>query len=523
MSANPRDRPQERWVVTAAMQRAIDERAVGQGVSREELMESAGRSAADWILERLSPRRAVILVGPGGNGGDGLVVGRRLSAADVEIRTLLLQPVDRLGQTSRSMFDRFEDGKGRPSVVEEGSYDAAEDAFAWADLVIDAMFGSGLSRPLGGRHRALVERLNATGTRVLSLDIPSGLPSDCAQPFGEAVRADITLAMHFLKPSHLLFPAASFCGNVAVVSVAYPQPVFDDVEPLARVAERYGIARRLPARPPDGHKGTFGRVLVVAGSIGMTGAAIFACRAALRAGAGLVSLASPSLLDPIFETSLPETITLPVPGASNRVTSFDDPAFEEALERADVLVVGPGLGRHAETAEAVRKMIDRFDGPIVLDADGILAFRGDVDALSSIGGRLLLTPHPGELGALLGCRPDQINADRVETARSFAAEHGLRLLLKGRPTVVAHPDGGVWLNPTGNDGLATGGTGDVLSGLIGGFVAGGASLGEAAVLGAYVHGWTAEIFARDRAGRSLMPSDLIEVLPYALREVEAWR
>ncbi|MGB2983336.1 MAG: NAD(P)H-hydrate dehydratase, partial [Candidatus Bipolaricaulia bacterium] len=272
----------------------------------------------------------------------------------------------------------------------------------------------------------------------------------------------------------------------------------------------------------DGHKGTFGRVLVVAGSIGMTGAAILCCRAALRAGAGLVTLATPRSLNGILEAALPEVITVPLPDEDGHVVNVDDERFAEALERSDVLAIGPGLSRAPKTGVVVRELVSRFAGPTILDADGIVAFGDSVDELRRAGGHLLLTPHPGELSALVGRSPDEIDADRIEVARAFARENGLALLLKGRPTMIGLPNGTVYLNPTGNSGLATGGSGDVLTGLIAGFVAGGASLDDASILGAYVHGWAAEAYVRDRAERSLTPSDVIDLLPSVLREVETW-
>lgn len=524
MTGRAFDRENERIVLRAAEQRALDDAAVAAGVPPAELMESAGRSSADWIADRLSPARVVILVGPGGNGGDGLVVARRLAEAGVDVKTLLLQPAERLGTVAAEMLDRLERVGERIAVVEESDLPGLPAVLSRADRIVDAVFGSGLSRPLEGLHRAVVECANASDVPIVSLDLPSGLPSDCGALLGVAVRAGVTLAMEFLKPAHLLFPASEFCGNVAIMSVDYPARVLDGARPSVRVPERRGIARRLPNRRPDGHKGTFGRVLVVAGSIGMTGAAILTCRGALRAGAGLVHLAIPASLNGILEAALPETITIPLPEEDGGVAALDEPRLERVLRRADVLAVGPGLSRAPATVETVRRLIERFEGEgtIVLDADGLAAVEGRLEALCRFSGRLVLTPHPGELGRLLGRRPSEVDSDRIEIARKFAGEHGVILLLKGRPTAIGLPDGTVVLNPTGNSGLATGGSGDVLTGLIAGFAAGGASAGDSAILSAYVHGWAAELYAERCAERSMLPSDLVDVLPSALREVETW-
>lgn len=510
----------DRIVLTAADQRDVDAAAVAAGTSSAELMESAGTASADWILDRLDPKRVALLIGPGGNGGDGLVVARRLADAGVDVLTLLVPEPGDLKGASRTMLERLP-ATAKPTPIAEA---CLEDELASCDWVVDALFGTGLTRPLEGVYGDVVERANASRARIVSLDLPSGSPSDDGEILGPTIRAHVTLAMTFLKPAHLRLPAASHCGNVAVVPVAYPSAAMQSVRPRALVPELAGIARRLPARPPDGHKGTFGRVLVLAGSEAMTGAAILTCRAALRAGAGLVFLAAPAGVRDILEGALPEVITLPMPEEEGGLAGLENPGFVELLAQADVLAIGPGLGRHDSTLEAVRDAVLRFGGPIVLDADGVHAFVDGADALRAAGARLLLTPHPGEFAALAGLAVEEVDTER---ARSFAQRIGAAVLLKGRPTAIASPGGELWLNPTGNTGLATGGSGDVLTGMIAGFVAGGATLTDAAIAGAYLHGRAAEIFAKDRAERSLTPSDVLELLPYVLREAEreteSWR
>jgi NAD(P)H-hydrate epimerase len=507
----------ERWVLKAVDQRTLDEGAVASGIPQDALMESAGTNAAAWIERRLRPRRPVILAGPGGNGGDALVVARRLFEAGADVHAFSLVPIERCAEATRRMAERFEAVDGAIHSAGDG---ALAEALDRADCIVDGLFGSGLGRPLEGEALRVAERLNACDARTVSLDLPSGLASDRGESIGPSVRADVTLAMAFLKPAHLLWPAAGLCGNTTVVDVAYPATVVRTAEPWARVCESRGIAHRLPTRRPDGHKGTFGRVLVIAGSVGMTGAAILCCRAAARAGAGLVHLAIPASLDPIVEVALPETITIPVPEEGGRIASLDDDRLIDAVERADVVAVGPGLSRSDGTLNAVRTLLERYEGPIVLDADGLGAIEGRPDVLDRLAERAVLTPHPGELGALVGAAAAEIDSERKERAASFASEHRVVLVLKGRPTAIGLPGGDVYLNPTGNEGLATGGSGDVLTGLIAGFVAGGASLADASLAGAYVHGLAAESYAHDRSPRAFMPSDLIDLLPRTLWEVE---
>jgi len=508
---------EEQWVVRASDQRTLDERAYAAGVAQDALMESAGTNAAQWILDRMHPRRVVVVSGPGGNGGDGLVVARRLHEAGIEVQAALLQDPMGCSPAVQRMIERMEKaGVPAPRPVSDRMFEAWLDR---ADCLVDSLFGSGLRRPLRGEALRVVGRINAAQVCTISLDLPSGLASDTGERVGEAVQADITLAMAFLKPAHLLCPAAMHCGNTAVVDVAYPEATVESVEPWARVCESAGIASRLPVRRLDGHKGTFGRVLVLAGSLGMTGAAVLCCRGALRAGAGLVSVATPASVASIVATAVPEAITIPMLETEGRLAGIDDPQFERAMERADVLVMGPGLSREADTLEAVRALIERFNGPIVLDADAHGAVHRNEDVLERLAGRTILTPHPGEFGALTGEAPDAVDRLRRDQARAFAMKHNVVLVLKGHPTAIGLPEGTVYLNPTGNDGLATGGSGDVLAGLIAGLVAGGSSLPNAAVVAVYVHGLAAEIYGRDRSPRALIPSELIDQIPEALWEV----
>jgi len=356
-----------RWVLQAGDQADLDRRAEATGMAQDALMESAGRSAADWLMKHTRPQRAAILVGPGGNGGDALVVARRLHEAGVDVHTFVIPPLEKLSPAAERMLGRLQATGGELSDVDDLAL-----ALIDADCAIDGLFGSGLTRPLEGPYLAVVERLNSAALATVSLDLPSGLGSDrgaLPEPESAAVCADITLAMAFLKPAHLLYPAAAYCGNIAVVEVDYPASVLVDAVPWARICEQAGIRHRLPVRQADAHKGTFGRVLVLAGSEGMTGAAMLCCRAAFRAGAGLVTLVAPAAVNPILETALPETITIPLPDAAD----FDEPRLAEAMARADVLAIGPGVSRMPSMLARMRGFIERFDGPVVIDADGLYA------------------------------------------------------------------------------------------------------------------------------------------------------
>jgi NAD(P)H-hydrate epimerase len=515
MEGDPMSGSATHEVLTAAAQRAADARAYASGTPQDALMESAGTRAAEWILAHRRPHRAVVLAGPGGNGGDGLVVARHLHGAGVKVRTFVNLPID--ADAPRRMAAALQDaGAPSPEPIADGH--ALCGSLDGTDLVVDALFGSGLSRPLEGPFRTAVKTLNAAAATTVSLDLPSGIASDDGEVYEPAVRAEVTLAMAFLKPSHLLHPAAAHCGRVEVIPVAYPDAALDE-PPWAYVLTAAGCRAWLPPRRPAGHKGEFGRVLVIAGSIGMTGAAMLCCRGALRVGAGLVYLAIPAGLDPILEAALPEVITVPLDGDPRRFVDAGDPRLEAALARCDALAIGPGLTQDAEVRDAAAAIIDRFSGGLVIDADALPVVI-DRERCRRIRGRAVLTPHPGELSRLVNRPAPELDKDRRDAAAAFAASTGCSIVLKGRPTVLAAPGAIPLLNPTGNDGLATGGTGDVLTGMIAGLLAGGATPDRAAAVAAYLHGSAADRLSRRIAPRSMVASDLLDALPALLGSIE---
>jgi len=507
-------------VLTGDMQREVDRSAITSGLPSSVLMESAGRAAAAWLLEELQPRSAVILAGRGGNGGDALVVARCLAEEGVPIKVFLLHPRSEMSTDAAEMADRLAGVAPesiRPLDLPSEDLDRALRRTGW---IVDGLFGSGLTRPLDRRHAALVTRIETSARPIASLDLPSGLPSDTGEVIGPTVHADVTIAMEFLKPAHLLFPARSACGRIAVARVAYPPEILAAVRPVANVLTASGVRRRLPNRLPAGHKGTFGRVVIVAGSLGMSGAAILCARGALRVGAGLVTVACPTAINDILETAVPEAITLPLPDEGGRLTAAALDPLIEAIAPADAVAVGPGLSRHPEVQAVIRRLLPHVSTPLVLDADGLVAFTDHREALGKRPSPLVLTPHPGELGRLIDTPPETIDAGRIEIAQRFAGDHGVTLLLKGRPTVLTTPGAAPLLNPTGNTGLATGGSGDVLTGMIVGLLAGGAAPADAAAAGAYLHGAAADRLATTIAERAITPSDLLAALPETIAEVE---
>ncbi len=508
-------------VVSGRQIKELDRAAVEAGIPAGDLMENAGRGVADAVRRRSSRgKKVVVVAGKGGNGGDALVAARILCEEGLHVRAFTLSSIDDLIETTHEkanlLNERF---PGTLSVLDD-DLDELDKALAAADCAIDGLLGIGVDRPLSGRYLNVVRAVNRDDLFRVAVDLPSGLPSDSGAIIGEAISADLTVCMAAYKPAHLLYPARAHCGEISVVSVGYPDTLWKSITPIAHVAEKEWIAEHLPVRRPDGHKGTFGRVLVVAGSLGMSGAAILCAEGALRSGAGLVTVACPRSIQAIIAVALPEAITIGLPDQEGHPTQDSLAPLRDALARADILAIGPGFGRANDTGAFVRTLIAEVKSPLVIDADGLFAL--NTEALSEVAGRTVLTPHPGEMSRLIERPTGEIDADRIEIARSFASEHNVVLALKGRPTAIGTPKGDVFLNPTGNTGLATGGSGDVLTGIIAGFIAGGSSLADAAILGAYVHGYAADYLARDHSERSIIPSDLIAALPHAIAELEKY-
>lgn len=511
-----------RPVLSADAISALDRRAEELGVSRSLLMESAGRGAAEEIRRGLllppaRRQRVVALCGPGGNGGDALCALRWLGLWGADPWAVVLgEPRGAAAEQFRAFLASFPERVVR--VGDEGELSGVEEEVLGADLVVDGILGVGSKGKARGLLGAAIELLGRTRAQVVAIDLPSGLAVDSGAIPGPAVRAGLTLAMGALKPCHLLPPAAQRCGVVRLVEVAYPPGAWEGVEPLGQVLTADFCAAALPPRPPFGHKGTFGRVLVVGGAVGMSGAVALAAEAALRAGAGLVHVLCPAPVHGVVASRVTEALVHP---ASADGGMFSRDAAKEAAAWAsgmDVVVVGPGLGRGEGPTAVVRALWDQ--PKVVADADALFALAQEPGLLSQRQGDLVLTPHPGEFARLVGKTSDEVVADKIFWARKSAQEWKAVVVLKGPPTAIASPNGEVYLNTTGNTALAHGGAGDVLAGLIGGLWASGATPLEAACTGVYVHGKAAELLTRRAAARAMLPGDLLSILPRIFAALE---
>lgn len=476
----------------------VDRRAAQEyGVPTLVLMENAGaavgRRAAVMLEGRLSGRRIVVAAGSGNNGGDGLAAARRLAAAGAHVLVALAAEPD--GEAPRLSPDALVNFRIARRIGIEVQFVGGEEsrgrlaaAFASADLVIDAVLGTGSRGAPRGRALEAIEMVAACGRPVLAVDIPSGVDSDTGQMPGAAVKADETVTFGLPKPGHLLFPGAGLCGAVWVAEIGFPPPLLEGAPAAFELVEAEQVRSWLPARPAHGHKGTFGHVLVVAGSRGMVGAGAMASRGALAAGAGLVTWAVPACLQDTAAGLVPEALTagLPDEAGRGRLAATAAGAVMELLATREVLLIGPGLGTHPETAAAVLEILQRWPGPAVIDADAlnILAVSGP----AAVGGpQRILTPHPGEMARLLGRSVAAVQEDRLAAAREAAEKYASVVVLKGARTAIADPQGRAWLNPAAEPSLATGGSGDVLAGIAAGLLAQGARAAEAAAGACFIH------------------------------------
>ena len=521
-------------IVTAAEMAAIEQAAPPRGVSLDALMEKAGLAVAEKARERLGGAaagvRILVLVGPGNNGADGLVAARHLSRWGAEVTACV---VTRRPDPDPKMESAVEYGV---SVFNAGDHEGLETLqrqLSRSSLVIDAILGTGRSRPIEGMTAAVIQgvadrRAAPQPPPVLAVDLPTGVDSDTGAADPAGLTADVTVALGFPKVGLVTFPGAGRTGRLEVVPIGLPPGIPEVGQVSLELLTPSWVDRRLPARPLDSHKGTFGHALIVAGSRNYVGAACLAAQGALRVGAGLVTLATPRSVYPIAAGKLTEVIHRPLPeDADGRVHPAAAPIVAGLAAGCSSLAVGSGLGWSGGTGRFMDALLDELSGldagvcpPVVFDADGL----NNLSTLPRWWERLpspaVLTPHPGEMATLTGWTTAQVQGDRAATARRWALEWGVTLVLKGAGTVIARPEGLTRVSPFANPGLASGGTGDTLTGAIAGLMAQGLSPEVAANCGVFTHGQAGEEVARQRGDAGTIASDLIEVFPDVIRRLK---
>jgi hydroxyethylthiazole kinase-like uncharacterized protein yjeF len=502
------------------------------------LMENAGRSVTDELMNSCpdaAERTILIFCGTGNNGGDGLVAARHLASRGARPEVWIF------GDPARYKGDALQNWNMAQSlgITIRVLPDAASRTHALKraqqpDVIVDALFGTGLSKPLGSDYRRTIEWINKSRPRslVVAVDLPSGTFSDAPNLKDEllSVTADVTVTFTALKPALVLSPTCEKAGRIVVAPIGSPCVLLENPEYRMHLIDPALVQSVLPRRPRGGHKGTFGHVFVLAGSRDKSGAALMTGMAALRSGAGLVTLMLPESLRSDLIGKMPELMMVWLQEtAAGTPDAGAAPVILDQLSQADSVVIGPGLSTHPSTKRLIRDVLRRSPVPVILDADGINAFAGDAGSLHNDAGHpVTITPHPGEMGRLLGIKTGDVQRNRLQVASDYASKNNVFTVLKGHQTVIATPGSGIYINPTGNPGMGTGGTGDILSGMVGRFVAGWKcgsrhpdkeGLADFLAAAVYLHGLAGDIGSSQKGEESLVATDLLSCLPEAFKRI----
>ncbi len=511
-------------LIRADEMQAIDRQAIDQiGIPGVVLMENAGRTATDVFCREFNdfyPGPVLVLAGKGNNGGDGYVMARILADRGWRVETLVVGSNAKIVGDAALMLEILQQLQLPLTFVEDARELRSRFAAAEPALLIDALLGTGLVAAVRGLYAEAIEILNSAGVPIFSVDIPSGVDGSSGRICGSAVQADLTVTFDSAKIGHGSNPGAACAGHLEVAEIGIP--TFGRAELVSDVClvEAAEAAMLLPLRSQQGHKGSFGHLLVLAGSTGKSGAAALSGEGALRSGCGLVTVATAAAVHDILEVKLTEAMTCPLPDLHGMIRLSAQEPIRKLLVGRQALAFGPGLGKSEELVALVGWLVAESGLPTIIDADGLNLLAGQLELCKQrIEAPLILTPHPREMSRLCGLSVAEIEANRYQVAGNFAAEHQVVLLLKGARTIIAAPDGRVRINASGNDGLAGGGSGDVLTGLIGGLLAQGLDAFDAAVLAAWLHGRAAELVAVGQGTAGMAASDLLRQLPVARREL----
>ena len=488
------------------------------GIQGVVLMENAARGAARVFMDHFTPSdnsHVVILCGRGNNGGDGYVMARYLHEKGLKVTVIVLSQLERISGDALVNLEIIRRmGLEVLEVPASDEWAGLSRMITGCDFVIDGILGTGLNSPVRGFYGQVIKEINALNKPVMAIDIPSGLNADTGQVMGLAINADLTVTFGFPKVGQVVFPGAELVGRLVRIDIGIPGIFANRAATRYNMSEPDDFSDLINIEKQDIHKGNRGHLLVIAGSTGKTGAATLTALGALRAGAGLVTLGVPESLNPILESKLTEAMTVPLPETAEGSISLEAKGeINRLMEGKTALAIGPGLSTNDETTTMVRHIVAGCRLPMVIDADGVNALVNKLDVLTNCKESAMLTPHPGEMGRLTGLKSSDVQYDRIGTAIKFVKEYGCFLVLKGARTIIAEPGGEIYVNPTGNPGLSSGGTGDVLTGLIGGFLARGWPMTKAAIGGVYMHGMAADLLAEYMGQAGILANELLTVLP----------
>ncbi len=511
------------YLVTAEQMRAFDAKAINEfGIPGVVLMENAGRTTFHFLQAHLGEVAGLsvsVVAGSGNNGGDGYVIARYLINHGADVQTFLLSPKDKIKGDALINLQILEKMTSRIyPITDEESLPSAADIWFQSDVIVDAILGTGLSSEVRSPYKEAIDLINVAPGLCLAVDIPSGIDSNTGQILGVAVKADITATYGFRKLGTALYPGKEFCGHMAVVDISIPLSAVEDDPPTAVLYDEPEFDEFFELRAdPQAHKGTFGHILIVGGSPGKTGAPAMAAAAAARMGSGLVTAGAPASLNPILEAKLTEEMTEPLPeGLPGYLCKEAADRVLALAEDKQCIVLGPGLSTAEGISDMVQAILMGYEGWIVIDADGLNALADNMDVLKESKASIVLTPHPGEMGRLTGLSSAEVQQDRVGLAKKIASEYGVCVVLKGAATVTAFPGGEVFINTTGNPWMASGGQGDVLSGILGGLLVQGISAYEALPYGVYLHGLAADTIVEQNGPAPVLATDIIDMLPVLL-------
>ncbi len=513
------------YLVTADEMQKMDRLTIESfGLPGRILMENAGLGATLFFLDQFKGaenKKIGVIAGRGNNGGDGFVIARYLAQKGINVTVYLLSERQKVSGDAAANLKLLSPLKipviEMPDVE---SYSAHKTAMRHEAIWIDAIFGTGLRSDVKGFFKDVIDFINQSNKPVFAVDIPSGLNSDTGRPCGTCIRADATATFAFAKTGHFLYPGADYTGNLKIIDIGVPPHIANEVGPLQSLLTPDLIHTVFEPRPSDAHKGHTGHLLVIAGSPGKTGAAAMTATSAMRAGAGLVTLGIPASLNPVLEAQVMEAMTDPLPETVKGILA--EASFQrimDLLSHKKCLAIGPGIGTAPETKTLFLRLLQENLTPMVIDADGLNILAGHTEILKDLDTPIILTPHPGEMARLIGTTAANVQKDRIKSARDFSETFNVHVVLKGARTVVAHPDGRVFINPTGNPGMASGGMGDVLTGVIAGFIAQGHSPELAAHAGVYLHGAAADSLANNKGPFGYLATDVMNSLPEEIKKL----
>lgn len=518
------------YLVTSQQMCELDRLTIERyGTPGRVLMERAGAGATAHLLaafpQLLSNKKhaaVLVLAGKGNNGGDGFVMARLLKKHGLACEVVLAAKRAAVSVDARRPMLAFARGRGRiTELTQPDQLSLVRDKLRSCCVVVDALLGTGLNAPVRGLAAELIALVNASGRPVVAVDIPSGLDADRGQPLGTAIRAQLTATFGYPKLGLSLYPGLNYVGRLVVVDIGIAPEALDTVRPMVGLLSPQTVAHLLQPRQPESHKGSFGHLLVLAGARGKSGAALLAASAGLRVGTGLVTLAGPESLVPVFSSALLEAMTVGLPERADGSLRMTAKALHALLLDRTAIAFGPGISVSVDTLRLTRWLLKQSEVPLLIDADGLNCVAAQPDMLRAASQPVVLTPHPGEMARLTGTGTAEVQARRLEIARSFAGHSGCYVVLKGARTVVAAPDGWAWINPTGNPGMASGGMGDALAGIIGGLLAQGYQPAEACQLGVFVHGSAGDLAVQEIGPVGILARDVIDRLPRSLQSLSA--